>query len=61
MIVNNIIDIQVMAILAASTLVTVVGVVDDARGVAASTKLAVQVIAVGVVMVTGIGLNLSIW
>ncbi len=54
---NSILDRQVTAILAGASLLVVTGVVDDARGVPAGVKLAIQVAAVGVVMHAGVTLT----
>ena len=55
---NSILDHQVVAIMAGGTLLVVVGILDDARSVPAGIKLLAQLLAVAVVMQSGVVLTL---
>jgi len=55
---NSILDGQVVAILAAGTVLVVTGILDDARGVPAGIKLLAQLLAVALVMRSGVILTL---
>lgn len=55
---NSILDVQVGAIMLGATLLVLIGIVDDARGVPAAIKLLGQLVAVGVVMGSGLVLTL---
>lgn len=55
---NTIFNTQVVGILIGATLVAIVGVVDDATGLGARTKLIAQIIATAIVMSTGVSLIL---
>jgi UDP-GlcNAc:undecaprenyl-phosphate GlcNAc-1-phosphate transferase len=55
---NSILDAQVVAILGGGTLLVVVGVVDDLRPLPAGLKLAAQLLAVGVVVGSGVIISL---
>ncbi len=58
MMINNIIDRQVLAILLASSLLFLVGLIDDIKGLKARIRLGAQVAAAVVIMLGGIKLNL---
>jgi UDP-GlcNAc:undecaprenyl-phosphate GlcNAc-1-phosphate transferase len=55
---NSILDGQVVAILAAGTVLVVIGILDDARDVPAGIKLLAQLLAVALVMRAGVMLTL---
>lgn len=55
---NSILDRQVVAIMAGATLLVVVGILDDARGVPAGVKLLAQLLAAAIVMTSGVVLTL---
>ncbi len=55
---NSILDPQVTAILLGASLLVVTGVLDDVRGVPAGVKLVVQVMAVAIVIQSGVVLTL---
>jgi len=55
---NSILDGQVVAILAAGTVLVVIGILDDARGVPAGIRLLAQLLAVALVMRSGVILTL---
>jgi UDP-GlcNAc:undecaprenyl-phosphate GlcNAc-1-phosphate transferase len=55
---NSILDGQVVAILAAGTVLVVIGILDDARGVPAGIRLLAQLLAVALVMGSGVILTL---
>lgn len=55
---NSIMDDQVVAIMVGGSLLVVVGILDDARGIPAGVKLLAQLLAVAVVMASGVTLTL---
>jgi UDP-GlcNAc:undecaprenyl-phosphate GlcNAc-1-phosphate transferase len=55
---NSILDGQVVAILAAGTVLVVIGILDDARGAPAGIRLLAQLLAAGLVMRSGVTLTL---
>ena len=55
---NSILDQQVLAIMVAGTLLVIVGILDDVRGVPAGIKLFAQLLAVGIVIGSGVVLTL---
>ncbi len=55
---NSIMDYQVVAIMAGGSLLVVVGILDDARGLPAGLRLLAQLVAVAVVMASGVTLTL---
>lgn len=55
---NSILDGQVVAILAAGTVLVVIGILDDARGAPAGIRLLAQLLAAGLVMRSGVILTL---
>jgi len=61
MLANSILDGQVIAILLGASLLVVVGVLDDIVEVPAAIKLATQLVAVGIVIQSGVVLTLFPW
>jgi UDP-GlcNAc:undecaprenyl-phosphate GlcNAc-1-phosphate transferase len=55
---NSILDGQVVAILAAGTVLVVIGILDDARGAPAGIRLLAQLLAAALVMGSGVTLTL---
>jgi len=55
---NSIFDQQLLAIMVAGTLLVIVGILDDVRGVPAPIKLFAQLLAVGIVISSGVVLTL---